>query len=69
MWILWVTAIIKPIEVPKGTHIDIIINLIATILLFVTMFTWKRHILERWEWMFMVGIYIAYMGYIISISI
>jgi cation:H+ antiporter len=66
MWILWITAIIAPVVVPSSVQVDIAINMVAVVLLFVVMFTGKKYVLERWEGILMLGIYLVYMTYTVS---
>ena len=58
-WILGISAIISPINIPLGAFTDIIVLLIATFLLFIFMFTKKKHELERWQGVVFVLLYVA----------
>lgn len=64
-WILGVSAIIKPLVFSTAMNFDIIIVIVATFLLFLFMFIGKKRILERWQGVSFVGLYIIYIGYLI----
>jgi cation:H+ antiporter len=62
--ILGVGAVFRPLPLAKHSNIDIGVVVIATMLLFVSMFTGKRKIIDRWEgWLMLVGycLYIVYL--------
>lgn len=64
-WILWFTGILTTIPFSASSNIDILMTIFASILLFVFMFLGKRHRIDRWEWIIMVGIYIGYLTYLV----
>ncbi|MEJ2053373.1 MAG: calcium/sodium antiporter [Calditrichaceae bacterium] len=64
-FILGITAVIKPIPFDAGMNTDIAILFIASILLFLTMFTGKKRLLERWEATIFLIIYFVYIGFLI----
>jgi cation:H+ antiporter len=73
--ILGITAIINPVEV-RESQFDILVNVIASILLFVCVFTWrktflwhKQNILDRKEWIILFSMYVIYMVYIVWITV
>lgn len=59
-FVLSVSSFIRPMEVPEGLLISIYMVQIASILLFVCMFTGRRHRLDRWEGLLMLAAYISY---------
>jgi cation:H+ antiporter len=63
LWVLGLSSIIRPIEVPAIINVDIIIAVIATLLLFLFMFIGKKHILERWQGFSFIVLYAAYITY------
>lgn len=64
-WILWVTSIIKPLPFSESSNIDILMMIFATIILFLTMFIWKKHTICKWQWALMFLIYIWYIWYLV----
>lgn len=64
-WILWVTALIQPLDFPVWANVDMAVISIATILLFIFMFIGKKHHLDKRQSALFILIYIAYMVYVI----
>lgn len=63
-WILGLTSTIAPLPVASALRFDILVNIVATMLLFALMFVDDKHRLNRWQGMVFVGCYI---GYIVTI--
>jgi len=63
LWVLGVSSIIRPINVPIAVNSDIIMVIVATLLLFGFTFVGKRHILERWQGFSFIGLYVAYIAF------
>lgn len=63
--ILGVSSTIYPITFLQQNSLDIIVVLLASLVLFIFMFIGKRHILERWQGLAMVIIYVIYIIYLI----
>jgi cation:H+ antiporter len=64
--ILGISAVIRPLPFSSEMNIDILIVILASCLLFISMFTGrKRNLLERWEGMIFVAIYIFYLGFLL----
>lgn len=61
-WILGASAIIRPLPFNESSNGDIMMTMFASIALFVIMFIGKKHVIERWQGVFMV---MAYIGYIV----
>jgi cation:H+ antiporter len=61
--ILGASAIIRPINFDTTFNIDISILIIATILLFIAMFTGQKGKLDRWEAILLILGLIAYLSY------
>lgn len=64
-WILGVSSIIQPLPFSSVLTFDLIINIIATILLFSVFFVGKKHMLERWQGILFIILYIIYLAYLI----
>lgn len=64
-WVLALTAMTRPIPISQGIFWDIAIVIIATIFLFLFMFTGKKQKLERWEGLMFIVLYFAYIGFTI----
>jgi len=63
--ILGVSAVFRPLPLAKHSNIDIGVVVAATMLLFVSMFTGKHKIIDRWEgWLMLVG-YCLYTAYLV----
>jgi len=65
LWILGITALINPINIPSFINTDIIILGIVTLFLFFTLATDKKHELERWQGILFILAYIAYIIFLI----
>ncbi|MCB9802904.1 calcium/sodium antiporter [Candidatus Nomurabacteria bacterium] len=64
-WILGLSAAIKPIVFNLNLNTDIYIVISATALLFLFMFVGKKNILQRWQGIVMLSLYLAYIVYLI----
>ena len=65
LWILGVSALIYPIQLPNSAIVDVFFLFVATALLFASMFMGKRHELERWQGIIFVTSYIVYLTFLI----
>jgi len=65
-WILGISSIIRPIIFSPILNFDIYFLAIITFLLFLFMFIGKKNILQRWQGMTMIGLYIIYIIYLIN---
>ncbi len=65
LFVLGISSIIQPLPLRAASNIDIGTVLLATILLFVFMFTGRRHALDRWEGFLFVFFYIGYIGVLV----
>lgn len=59
-FILGVSALIRPLPFRETANWDVLVMTAASLFLFVTMFTGKKNILERWEGILMLAAYAAY---------
>jgi cation:H+ antiporter len=64
-WILGASAVIRPLPFNTSSNTDIAMTIFASILLFLTMFIGKKRIIERWQGVFMVTAYFAYILFLI----
>lgn len=64
-FVLGVSGMIAPIVVEKSSSIDFIVNILASVLLFVFVFTGKYRRIDRWEGVVFLLLYLAYLVYII----
>lgn len=64
-WILGLSAVISPINVPVASFTDIYMCIGATLLLFISLFIGRRNNLERWQGVLFVLIYVSYLAYLI----
>lgn len=64
-WILGISAVIHPLPFSSFLNFDLLVIIFTTLLLFIFMFIGKRHLLERWQGMVFVGLYVVYIGYLI----
>ncbi|MBN2190582.1 MAG: calcium/sodium antiporter [Candidatus Aureabacteria bacterium] len=64
-FVLGVSSLIKPIPFQLKTNIDVSVCILSAFLLFIFMFTGRKHKLDRWEGAVFVLIYICYVCYII----
>lgn len=63
LWILWATAIIKPLNWYDWMNFDLTIELIASILVFIFAFTHHKYFLSKLEWFILLVCYIAFLIY------
>lgn len=64
-WILGVSAVIQPLPLSPVFTTDLLVTIFATVLLFLALFVGRRHILERWQGVVMIGLYIVYILYLV----
>jgi cation:H+ antiporter len=64
-FVLGVSSSINPIPVHSPLNIDMGVNLWASLLLFIFIFTGKGRKIERWEGILFVLSYVLYIGYLI----
>jgi cation:H+ antiporter len=63
--VLGVTSLINPVEYNLALNSDMYLMIIITLIFFITMFTGKKRILDRFEAFLFILMYIAYMIFII----
>lgn len=62
LFILGITAVIQPLPFRARSNMDIGAVMLATVLLFLFMFTGRRHAVDRWEGWSFVALYAGYIG-------
>lgn len=63
--VLGLSSIVYPIPISGGNVFDILVNILASALLFIFLFTGKGRRLERWEGILFVLLYLAYLIWLI----
>ncbi len=63
--ILGVSAVVRPAPYPAGFNADMYVLVGATLLLFLVMFTGRRHRLDRWEAGLLLIGYASYVSYLL----
>lgn len=64
-WVLGLVSLIRPIDFSPELNEDIAMVVFTTALLFVILFIGRKHTIERWEGFGFIGIYVAYVAYLI----
>jgi len=67
-WVLGLSSLIKPIPFQPRYNIDVGVVILSSVLLFVTMFTGKKRLLDRWEGVTFVVLYVSYIALLIVSS-
>lgn len=65
LFILGLGATVGPIAISEATIESAIVTIAVTVLLFSVMFIGKRHLIERWQGWLFLGLYAAYVGYLV----
>ncbi|MBU4334149.1 MAG: sodium:calcium antiporter, partial [Candidatus Omnitrophica bacterium] len=64
-FVLGVSATIRSIPFEVKNNIDILVMLIAHFVLFVSMFTGKKRLIDRWEGILFLVIYVGYIVFLV----
>lgn len=64
-FVLGISSIIKPIPFQLKYNVDISVVILANILLFAYMFTGKRRLLDKWEGIVFVVLYMSYITFLV----
>ena len=64
-WILGASAIIRPLPFSTSLNGDIVMTIFASVLLFLVMFVGQKRVIEKWQGVFMVTAYVAYVVYLV----
>lgn len=62
--IIGASALAKPIIFPANLYADLAITLGSAVILFVFMFMGRRHVLDRWQGVVLILLYIVYLAYL-----
>lgn len=65
-WILGASAVIRPLPFNTNSNADILVNILASVILFFAMYVGKKHVLERWQGVLLVLFYIGYIAYLVT---
>ena len=60
-FVLGISSIVNPVGISEPNFIDIYMNILAGLLLFLFLFTGKGRKLERWEGGILLGLYVVYL--------
>ncbi|MFV0483664.1 MAG: calcium/sodium antiporter [Bacteroidales bacterium] len=63
--VLGISATITPVAVGSAATVDLLVNLLASLLLFIFIFTGKGRKLERWESILFILILVSYMTWLV----
>ncbi len=64
-WILGLTGTLLQLPFNAATNFDVAVGIGATALLFLFMFIGRRHRLDRWQGFLFIGLYAAYIAFLI----
>lgn len=64
-FVLGISAVIKPLPFNPNNNIDIGVVILASLLLFLWMFTGKKRSLDRWEGIFFLILYVGYIAFLV----
>lgn len=64
-WILGVSSLINPLPFSRSSDMDILMNILSSLILFAIMFIGRRHTVERWQGLLMVVLYFSYIIYLV----
>ncbi|MBI4851582.1 MAG: calcium/sodium antiporter [Acidobacteria bacterium] len=65
-WILAVSSTLQPIELQPANNFDISVLIFANLMLFACLFIGKRHVLDRWQGIIFLLVYIIYIIYLVK---
>lgn len=66
LWILGVTGFVSPLPGYEWINIDLTVNLVASMLIFIFAFTFAKNLLDRKEWVILLCWYLLYIGYLVN---
>jgi len=64
-WILGLSAVISPLPFKDTTNIDVLVTMLASLLLFASLFIGKRRVIQKWQGILFILLYITYVVFII----
>lgn len=62
-WILGISAVIRPLPFSPLLASDLLVTMLATLFLFLFLFVGKRHVIERWQGVCFILLYVVYVVY------
>ena len=65
-FILGLSATIRPLPFQAANNIDIGVAILASLLLFIVMFSGKKHSLDRWEGAVFIVLYVSYIAFLLT---
>ncbi|MBN1904901.1 MAG: calcium/sodium antiporter [Deltaproteobacteria bacterium] len=65
LFVLGISSLIKPLPFAGSSNVDIAVVIFASLLLFLSMFTGKRHTLDRWQGGLFLVSYVIYIAFLI----
>jgi cation:H+ antiporter len=65
-FILGVSSIISPLPFQPKSMVDILMVVFSSLILFIVLFIGKKNILQRWQGVLLIAIYILYLAYSIA---
>jgi cation:H+ antiporter len=65
LFVLGISSLIKPLAFTRSSNVDIAVVIFASLLLFLSMFTGKKHTLDRWQGALFVVSYVIYVAFLI----
>jgi cation:H+ antiporter len=66
LWILGVTGFVFPLPGYEWINVDLTVNLVASMLIFIFAFTFAKNLLDRKEWVILLCWYFLYIGYLVN---
>ncbi len=63
--VLWLSAIIRPLPVDPWNITAVFMTIWASLILFVTLMIGKKHVIQRWQWIIFVLLYVAYIVFLV----
>lgn len=64
-WILGFSALIRPLPFSRSSDVDILMAILASAILFFIMFVGKKHVVEKWQGILMILLYVAYIAFLV----
>ena len=65
-FILGISSVIRPIPFDVEQNIDVAVSIFASLMLLVFMLTGKKRVLDRWEAVILILMYVAYVGLLVA---
>jgi cation:H+ antiporter len=59
------SAVVRPLAFSQTNNSDIIMTIAASLFLFLALFIGKKHVVQRWQWLLFVLLYVAYIAFLV----